>query len=225
MNVKPLLFTNALLILAMLALTVWVWPSIPDDASLPVHWGIEGTADRYADKTEALLVLPLIAAGVTVLFLILPRFDPRRRNLEQSGKLWNAAAIGAVFVVAGAHLFLVLAATGQAHDARNFIIPGISGLFIVLGNYLGKTRSNWFAGIRTPWSLSSDYSWERTHRWAGRLFVLTGVASFAAWVIADAATAMIVLVGAIFATTVISVALSYIYWRADPERIEANGDT
>jgi immunity protein, SdpI family len=224
MNVKPLLFANTLLILAMVALTVWVWPTIPDGAQLPVHWGLDGKADRMGDKTEALLTLPIVAAGVTALFLVLPWIDPRRRNLEKSGKLWNAAAIGTVFIVAGAHLFLVLTATGQVHDIRNFLVPGIAGLFFVLGNYLGKTRSNWFLGVRTPWSLSSDYSWEKTHRWAGRLFVLTGIVTFAAWLLVDAATATIVMIGAILTTSLISIVLSYVYWRADPDRASANGD-
>jgi uncharacterized membrane protein len=40
-----------------------------------------------------------------------------------------------------------------------------------IGNVLGKLRSNFFVGIRTPWTLSSEHVWDQTHRWAGRLFV------------------------------------------------------
>jgi len=173
-------------------------------------------------KSEALLTLPAIATALTLLFLVLPRFDPRRKNLEQSGKLWNAAAIGIVLLMAGLHLFLALTATGQVHDIRNFLLPGLAGLFLILGNYLGKSRSNWFAGVRTPWTLSSEYSWERTHRWAGRLFVLTGIAIFAAWLTMDALIAVIVAACAIAATSIVSVVLSYVYWRNDPERAKSD---
>jgi uncharacterized membrane protein len=48
-------------------------------------------------------------------------------------------------------------------------------LFVIIGNYLGKVRKNFFIGIRTPWTLASDEVWNRTHRIGGRLFMLSGV--------------------------------------------------
>ena len=48
-------------------------------------------------------------------------------------------------------------------------------LFMMIGNYLSKTRSNFFIGIRTPWTLSSDAVWQKTHRLAGKLFMLSGL--------------------------------------------------
>jgi uncharacterized membrane protein len=122
------------------------------------------------------------------------------------------------------HAFMVFSALGYDLNVANVVVPGIAGLFILLGNYLGKSRSNWFAGVRTPWTLSSDYSWEKTHRWAGRLFVVTGIVSLAAWLLTDERTTMIVMVAAIAATSLISVVLSYIYWKNDPDRAQANGD-
>jgi uncharacterized membrane protein len=224
MNMKPLLFVNSLLILAMIAASAWIWPSLPDDARLPVHWNLDGEPDRYGSKLEALAAMPTIAVLLTIVFLVLPHFDPRRQNLQQSAKLWNAAAIGTVLLIAAVHAFLVLSAIGQPLDVKSILLPGIAGLFIVLGNYLGKTRSNWFAGIRTPWTLSSDYAWEKTHRWAGRLFVLTGLVTLAAWLVADVKLAAWVMISAIAVTSLVSVVLSYIYWRNDPNRREANGD-
>lgn len=222
MNVKPLLIVNTILIAAMVGLSLWAWPGIADDAQLPVHWNLDGVPDRFGSKTEALFAMPGVAAALTAIFLVLPYFDPRRKNLEQSAKLWNAAAIGAAALIAALHVMLVMTATGQAVEMRNFVVPGIAGLFILLGNYLGKTRSNWFAGVRTPWTLSSDYSWEKTHRWAGRLFVLTGLVTLAAWFLVDAQRAFYVMIAAITATVLISVVLSYIFWRNDPGR--ANGE-
>jgi uncharacterized membrane protein len=223
MNTKPLLFANSLLILAMLVVSAWIWPSLPDDARLPVHWNLDGEPDRYGSKVEALLAMPAIALLLTIVFLVLPYFDPRRKNLQQSAKLWNAAAIGTVLLIAAIHAFLVLSAIGQPVDVKSVLLPGIAGLFILLGNYLGKTRSNWFAGIRTPWTLSSDYAWEKTHRWAGRLFVLTGVVTLAAWFVADVKIATWVMIAAIVVTSLVSIVLSYIYWRNDPNRVDANG--
>jgi uncharacterized membrane protein len=224
MNTKPLFFVNVLLIVAMIAVSAWIWPSIPDDARLPVHWNLDGEPDRYGSKVEALLAMPIVALVLTAVFLVLPYFEPRRRNLEQSAKLWNAAAIGTALLIAAIHVFLVLSAIGQPVDLKVILLPAAAGLFILLGNYLGKTRSNWFAGIRTPWTLSSDYAWEKTHRWAGRLFVLTGLVTLAAWFVADVKTAAWVMIAAIGVTALVSIVLSYVYWRNDPNRVEADGD-
>jgi uncharacterized membrane protein len=139
--------------------------------------------------------------------------------------LWNAAAIGTALLIAAIHVFLILSAIGQPVDLKVILLPGAAGLFILLGNYLGKTRSNWFAGIRTPWTLSSDYAWEKTHRWAGRLFVLTGVMTLAAWFVADIEIAAWVMIAAIVVASLVSVLLSYFYWRNDPDRTQTNGDT
>lgn len=224
MNVKPLLIANGILIAAMVGLSLWAWPSIPADAQFPVHWNLEGVADRFGSKEEALFSIPIISAMLTLIFLVIPRFDPRRKNLEQSAKLWNAAAIGVVLLAGAVHAFLVFSALGFDLRVTDVVVPGIAGLFVLLGNYLGKTRSNWFAGVRTPWTLSSDYSWEKTHRWAGRLFVVTGVLTLAAWLLTDERTTMVVMIAAITATALISVVLSYVYWKNDPDRAGANGD-
>lgn len=224
MNVKPLLIVNTVVIAAMLGLSAWIAPSIPDGAQLPVHWNLEGVPDRFGSKWEALLALPAVALALTAIFLLLPHFDPRRKNLEQSAKLWNAAAIGVVLMMGGLHVFMILGANNTVTDVKNYLIVGISALFILLGNYLGKTRSNWFAGVRTPWTMSSDYAWEKTHRWAGRLFVATGVVTLISWLATDAKTAAWIMIALILATTIASVVLSYIFWKQDPGRVELNGD-
>ena len=222
MNVKPLLVVNVILIAAMSALTLWAWPMIPEGAQLPVHWNLEGVADQMGSKEEALLTLPILTVALTLMFLVLPFFDPRRSNLQKSVKLWNATAIGTALLIATLHTFLVLSALGHDLRVTDFVVPGIAGLFVLLGNYLGKSHPNWFAGVRTPWTLSSDYAWEKTHRWAGRLFVLTGFGTLAAWLTTDERTTILVMIVAITITALASVALSYFFWRNDPERASDN---
>jgi uncharacterized membrane protein len=226
MNVRPLLVANGILIAAMTGVSAWVWQTIPDGARLPVHWGIDGQPDRFGSKVEALVALPVIAVLLTLLFVGLPYIDPRRRNLDASSKLWNAAAIGGVALLAYVHMLMVLSATGRAIDMGDYLIPAISILFIVIGNYLPKTRSNWFAGVRTPWSMSSEYSWTKTHRLASRLFMGSGILSIAVWLIAGTKIAMFVFAGTILATAVISIVASYVYWKNDPARVgaTANGE-
>lgn len=226
MNYKPMLIANCIIIALMLALSAWIWQSIPDGAQVPVHWNLDGQADRFGSKAEALLFLPILAAALTFAMWLLPRFDPRRRNLEASGKLWTAATVGAVGLLAYLHVLLTLIAVGRPIDMIDYILPGICALFILIGNYISKTRSNWFAGVRTPWTMSSDYSWSKTHQLASKLFMGSGVVTLAAWLVLGGKVATIVLIATLLATTLISVFASYVYWKNDPARVHApaNGE-
>ena len=92
-------------------------------------------------------------------------------------------------------------------------------LFIaVIGNVLGKARPNWFGGIRTPWTLSSDRSWDVTHRWAGRLFMLAGLASVPILWLTPVDTGWILMAVAIGVAALAPVVLSYFVWRNDAQR-------
>jgi uncharacterized membrane protein len=226
MNVKPLLIVNTILIAAMIGVSAWVWPTIPEGAQLPLHWNIDGQVDRFGSKTEALAAMPAIAVAITLIMLLLWRLDPRRSNIEASGKMWNAIGIGVVALLAYIHGFLMLSAIGQPVNVGDAVVPGISVLFLVIGNYISKTRSNWFAGVRTPWTLSSDYSWSKTHRLASRLFMGSGLLSLAAWLTVGTKIAIVVLIVTSLVTSIGSVVASYFYWRNDPARpgSHANGE-
>ena len=220
MNLRPLMIANSALIAAMAGLSAWAWTRIPDGAHIPVHWNLAGEPDRFGSKLEALIAMPAVAALVTLFLLVLPRLDPRRANIEASAKFWNAVAIGVVLFVGYLHTLMVVSAMGRHIDMINAVLPAMSLLFIVIGNYLSKTRSNWFGGVRTPWTLSSEYSWEMTHRWSGRLFVLSGLLGILVWLLADAKIAIAVMVGSLLVTAVAGVVMSYIFWKNDPERAD-----
>jgi uncharacterized membrane protein len=218
MNLRPMIIVNGLLVAGMAAASAWALQVIPDGTRIPVHFDLQGNADRFTDKVEFLLLMPLIAAGLTGMLWIIPRFDPRRANIEASAKFWNAAAILSCGLLAYVHVILVANAAGYRVDIMSALVPALSVLFMGLGNYLGKTRSNWFGGVRTPWSMSSEYSWERTHRWSGRMMVASGIAALVAWFFVEAKIAIMILIGLVIATSAVSIVLSYLFWRADPDR-------
>ena len=92
-------------------------------------------------------------------------------------------------------------------------------MFIVIGNYLPKVRPNYMVGIRTPWTLTSDLSWDRTHRIGGRLFVLEGVVFIILGLVRPASGTLIgVLVGGIVLMLVVLFGYSYRVWKTDPAR-------
>ena len=91
-----------------------------------------------------------MSIGIGTLLAFLPRVDPRRGNLLRSGAAYQAIAIGALLLMLALHIAAVLSATGQRVDMARIVPIGVGMLFLVIGNYLGKTRSSWFFGIRTP---------------------------------------------------------------------------
>jgi uncharacterized membrane protein len=223
MKIRVPLILSLLIVAAMAGLSVYAWPLVPDTARIAVHFGVDGAANGFAGKQLALTMLPALALGVTLLFSVLPRIEPRRFNLAASAKFYRAAWVGGIVIVAVAHTAIVLGALHVAVNVLHLILPAVALLFMVIGNYMSKTRSNFFAGIRTPWTLTSDYSWEKTHRLTGRLFMLTGLVVLIASIVLDAKIASEIMIAGIFASAAVGILASYVYWRRDPLRHSGDG--
>lgn len=221
MKIRLPLLVSLLIIAAMLALSAWAWVTLPAGAMMPVHWNLEGQIDRYDPKEIALLVMPGTAVFITLLLGFLPRLEPRKANLAMSSKLYNVAWIGAMLIILGAHAAIIAGAMGVTIPMEKFAGPVLGTFFALIGNYLSKTRSNYFAGVRTPWTLSSNYAWEKTHRLAGRLFVLIGIATVVLSFVAGFPWDVGILVGGLLVSVVLTVVMSYVYWRRDPDRTTA----
>ncbi len=218
MNLRPYLVTAAVVVLLMLAISVWAWPQIPEGAQVPIHWGIDGRANGWAPKPIALLGVPLLTAGIALLLAFAPRLDPRYDNLARSATAYLGVAFAVLALMLVIHSAAILAATGRAIDIGTVARLAVGSLLIVVGNFLGKTRSSWVFGIRTPWTLSSERSWARTHRLGGYLFMLVGAATIVAGAFAPQGVAAIVLLGGLGAVVVTVAVYSYLVWRNDPDR-------
>jgi len=214
-NRKPGVIASALSIGLMGLAVLWAWPQVPTGRQIAIHWNAAGHPNGYASKELALLLLPIFGLALALLLAAVPRLEPRRSNLAQSGKPYLAAWIGTMVVLAGVQLLIVLAAVGRPANVVTIASLLVGGLLIVTGNYLGKARSNFFVGIRTPWTLSSDLSWDKTHRLGGRLFVAAGAAMVVAGLIRSSAAFIVVLV-IFFALTAMVTIYSYVVWRGDP---------
>jgi len=218
MSIRAPLLISVLLVAAMAAAGYWAWMQLPPHAEIAVHWGVSGAPNGFAERTRALFLLPIMGMLVTALFCVLPSIEPRRANLVASKKLYRAGWLGALLVMTLAQAAIVMNALHRPFDVRASIVTGVSLLLIVGGNYFGKSRANFFAGIRTPWTLSSDYSWEKTHRLGGRLFVAAGIATLLVLAANGAPAGLFVLLGTLFGSLAVTVAMSYVYWRRDPDK-------
>lgn len=206
---------NWAVIAGMWIVAALAWGSTPD--RVPVHWNWQGEVDRHGGKVEGMLLLPAMTLGIYLLFLVLPRMDPARANYEKFA--WTYGIFRLVFTVSMALIYgvMLLSANGYPVDTALVMPVIVGGLLVVIGNFMGKLRPNWFIGIRTPWTLASQRSWTRTHRMGGRLFVLCGLLLMLSgvvrtpWVMAVMWAAFMGLIAWVFI-------YSYLEWRKDPDR-------
>jgi uncharacterized membrane protein len=223
MSIRNPLIASAMLIVVMVALSAWAWSAIAPDAQVPIHWDLHGHANGFAPKAIALGFAPLLALGITALFVLWPRVEPRRVNLAASRYPYTAGWIGAVGVLAAVHVIAVMEALGKTLDVGGETLTAVSILLIVLGNFLGKSRANFFVGVRTPWSLSSDLSWEKSNRICGWLMVLTGFAVLVALISGPFDVAIFVMMVGTIGSALAGVIASYVYWKRDPDRHAGDG--
>lgn len=222
MNRRRLVIFSAAVIGAMLLMSGWAWLQLPADAQIAIHWGVDGQPNGYAPKTIGLFLLPLITLGVAVVFWAIPAVEPRQANIEKSGKPYGAIWVAVLVLMLGVNVVVVGSALGATFDVSRIVLVGVGALFVVIGNYLPKVRPNYLLGIRTPWTLTSDLSWDKTHRLGGRIFVLEGVLFLVLGLIKPAPEALLVLLlGGVALMLVIVFAYSYRVWKMDPNRRSA----
>jgi uncharacterized membrane protein len=210
-----------LIIVGMFVAAIVVWPTV--SSRIPVHWNASGQVDGYGGKMEGLLLLPAIAIGIYLLLLFIPRIDPGRANYAQFSGPYLTVRYAVLVMIAAIYGISLLAIKGVGFNMTRVILSVIGLLFIVLGNVMGKVRPNWFVGVRTPWTLSSNRSWVRTHRLAGWLFTLAGLI-FLALIAVNVREALSLIVGSgVGVIAVVLIVYSYVEWRGDPEKSPPSG--
>ena len=212
---------------AMAGIIVWAATQLPADAMIPTHWNASGEPDDFSTRNGALLLLgifPAITLCVSALLAAAPFLDPRKSHIEHGHKALSATWIGILvlftLVTLGIAISMVKGTSGDFNTGGvvRWIIAGSAGLLIVIGNYLPKTRSNFMIGVRTPWTLSSDYTWEKTHRLAGKLFILAGLLGMIGAFMFNGIWLALQLSLLVLLTAVICIVYSYLVWRNADDR-------
>jgi uncharacterized membrane protein len=154
-------------------LAFYFYGLMPDQ--LASHWNAQGEVDGYMSKFLGLFLLPLVSLVLFLLFLFVPRIDPFRENIKTFRKYYDLVWL---FLFVFLFYIFTLTVIWNLGYQFNFILsftPAMAGLWFLLGYILPKLRRNWFIGIRTPWTLSSEEVWNRTHQVGGQLFKLSGL--------------------------------------------------
>lgn len=174
--IKPTIkteFIPLLLIILTLASAVFFYNNLPERVA--THWNFAGQVDAYGSGKAQAIAIPLMVVGMYLLFLLMPYLDPKKERYEQFSKIYHIfkTMILALLII----IYFIVGLNGLGYNLPvGLIIPALIGLlFIIIGNYMAKIKRNWFVGIRTPWTLSSEEVWNKTHRFGGKMFILAGL--------------------------------------------------
>ena len=197
------------LLLAALAFSLWALPHLP--ARVTKHWDLAGRPDGTMSPTVAALFVPLAGALLGAIFAFLPHADPRREGLLHGGIWWTLgnAILAFLAVVQVALLGYNL---GWPLSINGVVLVGVGLLLVLLGFLMPRMQPNWFMGIRTPWTLTDDTVWRRTHAFSGRVFAGAGAVLVVLGVLQPDHLAVFLAV--VFAAAVaLPVVASYLLWR------------
>jgi len=161
------------LILAIFVVAAWLYPQLPE--SVPSHWNAQGEIDGYMSKPWGVFLMPLITLAIYLMFFALPLISPHGFRMEKFTSVVRVFQTVMVLFMSLVTVTALLAARGDAVPVSNITLGAVGMLLVVLGNYMGKVRKNFFIGIRTPWTLASDEVWARTHRLGGWTFSIAGL--------------------------------------------------
>lgn len=169
-NKTKIIITSLLTVLPIAAGLI-LWNRLPE--KIPTHFNIAGEPDGTSGKAFAVFGIPLFLLAVHLFCVFMTSFDPKKKNISEKAfgaVLWLCPAIS-VLISEITYSF----ALGAEFSVNKAFMLFFSAIFIILGNYMPKCKQNYSFGIRISWTLNSVENWNKTHRFAGRLWVSGGV--------------------------------------------------
>lgn len=177
MSTRITTIITLIMIAAAILAGILFWNRLPDP--MASHWNINDQADGYMPKFWGVFLLPLITLGMFVLLRFVPSMDPLKANIAQFRETFNlfiVLIVGFMLYLYGLTLAWNLGYNGFRMSGA--MLPAIGLLFIFIGFLMRRAKRNFFIGIRTPWTLSSDAVWDETHRIGAVLFMISGALAF-----------------------------------------------
>ena len=173
MKTKTTLVLSLVIILLLFLFGAFIYDKMPDQ--MASHWGTNDVVDGYMGRFWGVFMMPLMSMFILALFLVLPSIDPLKENIIAFRKEFNLFILVMLIFLVYVWLLTLLWNLGfTSFNMGTAILPALGFLFIFIGYLIRKSKRNWFIGIRTPWTLSSDTVWAETHRIGGTLFIVSG---------------------------------------------------
>jgi uncharacterized membrane protein len=164
------------IILISFAIGIYLYPGMP--GKMASHWNYKGEVDGYMPKFWGLFLMPFLSLGLLFLFILIPRIDPLKENIEKFRKYFDRFIILIIIFLFYLYLLTILWSLGRKFDMIQVLVPAFGVIFYYAGVLTENAKKNWFIGIRTPWTLSNEKTWDKTHEVGGKLFKAAAIVSF-----------------------------------------------
>ncbi|MFA5827789.1 MAG: DUF1648 domain-containing protein [Candidatus Shapirobacteria bacterium] len=192
----------------------YFYPKVPE--LVATHWGASGQVDGYSPKAFGLFFMPILLIGLYLLFRFLPSTDPYKKNFKQFEHHFNNFVVIIFIFLFYLFCLTLIWNSGYQFNMVQFLAPAFALLFYYTGVLTSVAKRNWFVGIRTPWTMSSDIVWDKTHAIGGKLFKAVGVISLAG-ILFPGSAALLIFLPVIFASIFVFAYSYYLYQKENHE--------
>lgn len=197
---------------------LYTWNALP--AQIPTHFDIGGNANGYTDKANIWVVCVLLPLSTYLLFLFVPRFDPKQR-LDANNPNYHKLMLAFVGLLSGIGIYCLYVALHPAVKPGQGMAVVLGLFFALVGNYLTTVQPNYFVGFKTPWALEFPRIWVRVHRLGGRLFFASGLLSAVLALIFPVQVATVALLVGVFASVAVVYWYSYWLYKKEMQTVQA----
>jgi len=179
--------TNNLVAISIILISfivgIYLYPMMPE--VMASHWNFKGEVDDYMSKFWGLFLMPIMSLGMFLIFSLIPKMDPMKENIEKFKKYFDDFIVVLFLFLFYIYLLTIFWNLGLEFNMSKFLVPSMGILFFYCGNLIENAKRNWFIGIRTPWTLSNDQVWDKTHKRGGKLFKVCGIITFLSILLPD----------------------------------------
>jgi uncharacterized membrane protein len=174
MSTRTTIFVTIFLVAFSVAFSISVYDKLPNQ--MASHWNTANQVDGYVSRFWGAFLMPVISVAMLPLFLVIPRIDPLKANIAKFREYFNVFIALIVGFMVYMHVLTMLWNLGYNQFNMGIaMLPAMGLLFIFAGIMMRQAKRNFFIGIRTPWTLSSDRVWDETHRLGSTLFIASGI--------------------------------------------------
>jgi len=173
MSTKSFWIWVAIILIADVIFTVNTYGQMPE--RVPIHWNAEGQVDGWGNRNTYLWMGPGLVLFGLLLAVLIPVLSPPKYKIDSFRETFNSIMLFVVMLMAYIHGFTAYSALHPKEELSRFMVAGIFVFFSLMGNLMGRLKPNFYAGIRTPWTLANDDVWRLTHRLGGKMFFYGGI--------------------------------------------------
>jgi uncharacterized membrane protein len=212
MSTRTTVFATIFLIAFAFAFSISIFDRLPDQ--MASHWNTANQVDGYMSRFWGAFLMPIVTAVMLAFFLVIPNIDPLKANIAKFRNYFNVfITLMAVFLIY-MHILTMLWNLGfDQFNMSTAMLPALGLIFVFAGIMMRRAKRNFFIGIRTPWTLSSDHVWEKTHQIGSTLFIASGILALFGAIFADYAIWFVL--GPVLVTTLFLIVYSYVLYQQE----------